>query len=557
MKYSSKNEPLVCMQTQSTCYKGTRKMTIKGVLWHSTGANNPTLKRYVQPSDIKPDADTYSKEKWLEVLGKNTYKNDWNHIEREAGLNCWIGKLADGTITTVQTMPWDFRPWGCGSGKNGSCNDGWIQFEICEDGLTDAEYFNKAYTEACELTAYLCKKYNIDPTGTVTHNGVTVPTILCHKDSHKLGLGSNHGDVDNWFPKHKKSMETVRTDVAALLKSSGAAETTIKQLYRVRKSKDDSKSQLGAYSILQNAINRCNEAGVGYHVFDSAFNVVYSYVAPSIKEEVKEVAVYDLDYPNKVKIIDKTIQRTNMDCTKAINKILSYNADFDIEIAKAFFKLAPRYHIDPLMAIAQSILETGWFKYEQSAVTADQHNYCGMGVVTNGIKGAAFDTIEDGVTAQLQHLFAYGCKEILPGDETIIDPRFSLVTRGIAPYWQQLAGRWACPGYDSAKYATPAEAMVAENTYGQKILNIYGRLMDTTATEEDINKYFEIKKPVKEEPKPEESVPVEPDVEPESTPETAPEVDTSDKQATDLASLIFSIIKKLVQMFADLFSKKQ
>lgn len=557
MKYSSKNEPLVCMQTQSTCYKGTRKMTIKGVLWHSTGANNPTLKRYVQPSDIKPDVDTYSKEKWLEVLGKNTYKNDWNHIEREAGLNCWIGKLADGTITTVQTMPWDFRPWGCGSGKNGSCNDGWIQFEICEDGLTDAEYFNKAYTEACELTAYLCKKYNIDPTGTVTHNGVTVPTILCHKDSHKLGLGSNHGDVDNWFPKHKKSMETARTDVAVLLKSSEAAETTTKQLYRVRKSKDDSKSQLGAYSILQNAVNRCNEAGVGYHVFDSAFNVVYSYVAPSIKEEVKEVAVYDLDYPNKVKIIDKTIQRTNMDCAKAINKILSYNADFDIEIAKAFFKLAPRYHIDPLMAIAQSILETGWFKYEQSAVTADQHNYCGMGVVTNGIKGAAFDTIEDGVTAQLQHLFAYGCKEILPDDETIIDPRFSLVTRGIAPYWQQLAGRWACPGYDSVKYATPAEAMAAGNTYGQKILNIYGRLIDTTATEEDINKYFEIKKPVQEELKPEESVPVEPDVEPESTPETVPEVDTSDKQATDLASLIFSIIKKLVQMFADLFSKKQ
>jgi hypothetical protein len=180
-----------------------------------------------------------------------------------------------------------------------------------------------------------------------------------------------------------------------------------------------------------------------------------------------------------------------------------------------------------------------------------------MGVVTNGIKGAAFDTIEDGVTAQLQHLFAYGCKEILPDDETIIDPRFSLVTRGIAPHWQQLAGRWACPGYDSVKYATPAEAMAAGNTYGQKILNIYGRLIDTTATEEDINKYFEIKKPVQEELKPEESVPVEPDVEPESTPETVPEVDTSDKQATDLASLIFSIIKKLVQMFADLFSKKQ
>ena len=102
MKYSASNKPLVCMQTQSTCYKGTSNMTVKGVLWHSTGANNPNLKRYVQPSDTKPAADTYSKDEWLKLLGTNTNKNDWNHIERYAGMNAWIGKLANGTVTTVQ-----------------------------------------------------------------------------------------------------------------------------------------------------------------------------------------------------------------------------------------------------------------------------------------------------------------------------------------------------------------------------------------------------------------------------------------------------------------------
>ena len=55
MKYSKSNPPMKCMMTQSTCYKGTKKMTVKGVLWHSTGANNPTLKRYVQPDDSAPD----------------------------------------------------------------------------------------------------------------------------------------------------------------------------------------------------------------------------------------------------------------------------------------------------------------------------------------------------------------------------------------------------------------------------------------------------------------------------------------------------------------------
>ena len=221
MKYSSTNRPLECMMTQSTCYKGTSTMTVKGVLWHSTGANNPNLRRYVQPDD-----NAANRAELLALLGTNGNRNDWNHINRQAGLNCWIGKLADGTVTTVQTMPWNYRPWGCGSGNKGSCNNGWIQFEICEDGLNDATYFNKVYKEACEITAYLCKIFNIDPNGTVNMNGVSVPTILCHADSHALGLGSNHGDVNHWFPKFGKSMATARADVAALMKTSGSVAPT-------------------------------------------------------------------------------------------------------------------------------------------------------------------------------------------------------------------------------------------------------------------------------------------------------------------------------------------
>lgn len=212
MKYNENNKPLQCMMTNSTCYKGTRTMQVKGILWHSTGANNPNLKRYVQPSACDPNYNQL-----MQLLGKNTGGNDWNHTEHQAGLNCWVGKLADGSVTTIQTMPWNYRPWGCGSGKNGSCNNGWIQFEICEDALNDRDYFNKVYKEACEITAYLCKMFNIDPHGTVKYGNINVPTILCHQDSYQLGLGSNHGDVLHWFPKFGKTMNDVRNDVATLL----------------------------------------------------------------------------------------------------------------------------------------------------------------------------------------------------------------------------------------------------------------------------------------------------------------------------------------------------
>ena len=282
MKYNSNNKPLVCMQTNSTCYKGTRTMTVLGVLWHSTGANNPNLKRYVQPSSNDANYDQLMK-----LLGKNSYGNDWNHIEHQAGLNCWIGKLADGTVTTVQTMPWNYRPWGCGSGSKGSCNSGWIQFEICEDALTDKSYFDKVYNEGVEITAYLCKMYNLDPKGTVTVNGVKVPVILDHATSYKLGMGGNHGDVQHWFKKYGKTLDDVRNDVAKLLSADSGSTTTTpttpapstptekKTLYRVRKSWKDAASQKGAYSVLENAKKCCDQAGAGYYVFDEDGNVVY------------------------------------------------------------------------------------------------------------------------------------------------------------------------------------------------------------------------------------------------------------------------------------------
>ena len=380
MKYNNTNKPLICMMTNSTCYKETGRMAVKGILWHSTGANNPWLKRYVQPSDNASD-----KAELLAKLGKNQYKNDWNHISVEAGLNAWIGKLANGTVATVQTMPWDYRPWGCGSGRRGSCNNGWIQFEICEDALTDKAYFEAVYKEACELTAYLCKMFSLNPKDSVSFNGVSVPVILCHQDSYKLGLGSNHGDVYNWFNKYGKTMDNVRNDVAALMTSSGtiipnstttttpinssssclgkgdegpeveqlqknliklgyscgswgadgdfgndtkkavikfqkehglsadglvgpltqaAIKTALEKLtpvskptsstneiYRIRLSWDNPASQIGAYRILENAINTCKAANGNYKVFNSKGEIVYSASEASTPSEIKPVEI--------------------------------------------------------------------------------------------------------------------------------------------------------------------------------------------------------------------------------------------------------------------------
>lgn len=158
---------------------------------HSTGANNPSVARYVPGDD---------------VIGRNQYGNDWDRPGLEKCAHAFVGRFADGLVGTVQTLPWNRRGWHCGREKNGSANDTHISFEICEDGLEDASYFKAVYQEAVELTAMLCRDYNLDPLA----EGV----VICHQEGYRRGIASNHGDVLHWFPKFGKTMDDFRADVA-------------------------------------------------------------------------------------------------------------------------------------------------------------------------------------------------------------------------------------------------------------------------------------------------------------------------------------------------------
>lgn len=192
-----------CILTKNKCYITGYNINVKGIMWHSTGANNPNLWRYVQPDDGK--------------LGNNPYGTDWNQYTPGGTSVCvhaFIGKDKNGTVCTYQTLPWNMRGWHGG----GSSNESYIGFEICEDGLNDRDYFNKVYKEACELTAYLCKEFNLDPKG----NNV----IICHQDGYRLGIATNHGDVYHWFNKFGKTMDDVRNDVAALIGQSSSGSSS-------------------------------------------------------------------------------------------------------------------------------------------------------------------------------------------------------------------------------------------------------------------------------------------------------------------------------------------
>ena len=196
---------LNCLLTANRCYQAGRVIKPKGVMVHSTGANNPNLRRYVQPVSTTPDRAGL-----LARLGTNPNGNHWNRAGLNVCVHGFIGRLADGSVAAVQTLPWDRRGWHAGNGSSGrSANDSHISFEICEDGLDDPDYFARAYRAAVELTAMLCREYGLDPLA----DGV----VICHQEGYRRGIASNHGDVLHWFPRFGKSMDDFRADVAAEL----------------------------------------------------------------------------------------------------------------------------------------------------------------------------------------------------------------------------------------------------------------------------------------------------------------------------------------------------
>ncbi len=204
-----------CLMTHSKCYlasdteknfpNGKKMAVCTGIAVHDTGAGNPNLLRYVQPHE-----SDYNYDEMIELLGKNANKNDCNHSGRVAGVHAFIGKLADGSVATVEVLPYDQCCWGVGSGELGSYNynpNARIQFEICDDGYKSEGYFNRVMREAQEYCAYLCKMFNLDPR----------VQICSHHGAHLEGYGCNHGDIDIWLSKFNKNMDWFVSEVTRIM----------------------------------------------------------------------------------------------------------------------------------------------------------------------------------------------------------------------------------------------------------------------------------------------------------------------------------------------------
>ena len=203
--------------------------------------------------------------------------------DRNASAHYFVG--FDGEIW--QSVEDKNIAWHCGASiyKHGECrNANSIGIELCVRkkntaslGATDKDwYFEDATVEAAaELTRYLMEKYNVPASHVIRHYDVTGK--IC--------------------PNPYVYNTTAHTwDEFKNMVSGSAGASQPQRLYRVRKSWEDTKSQIGAFSSLDNAKKACTD---GYSVYDWNGKAVYSTVAAggtdaaTPGEDATEKAIWD------------------------------------------------------------------------------------------------------------------------------------------------------------------------------------------------------------------------------------------------------------------------
>ena len=189
------------------------------------------------------------------------FADRWNRPGLEVAVHAVIG--TGGRV--YQCLPWHFRGWHAG----GSANDTHIGVEMtepaclrytggasftCSDLNAARDHCRKTYDTAVELFAMLCEKYGLNP----------MTAILSHAEGAAKGIASNHADPEHLWRGlgMDYTMDGFRR----------AVQAKMSPLYRVRRSRDDAKSQLGAYRSKEGAVKACPE---GYGVYDAAGNEGY------------------------------------------------------------------------------------------------------------------------------------------------------------------------------------------------------------------------------------------------------------------------------------------
>lgn len=195
-------------------------------------------------------------------------------------------------------------------------------------------------------------------------------------------------------------------------------------------------------------------------------------------------ALWDYANATEANLGETSIMGTSVATADQLNALLlSVNpqaAEY-LHLSEIFLEEGEKEGVRGDGAFCQSLIETGYFRFGGD-VRPGQHNYAGLGAV-GGVPGLSFADDRTGIRAQIQHLKAYA--SAAPLQQECVDPRYGYVSKGCAPTFEQLSGKWAVPGYTG--HASLEAARAAKDSYGDHIAQLIERAvkMETATSQPD------------------------------------------------------------------------
>ena len=218
---------------------------------------------------------------WILVSSSTTPAEQYTRATVNGNMNDVRVHYYVDDVCAWQNLPLTLKGWHAADGQgNGNCRT------VAIECIMSAKYNEKdkqSEDNCAKLAAALLKKFGLGINSLYTH-------------SHWMNVrDGKKGTVDelNVMPNRTKNCpayilphwqqfkalvakylgEPISTQPTAPAKTEPTTDGKLSSLYRIRKTWEDAKSQIGAYTILNNAVNACVE---GYSVFDLDGVVVFT-----------------------------------------------------------------------------------------------------------------------------------------------------------------------------------------------------------------------------------------------------------------------------------------
>ncbi len=214
----------------------------------------------------------------------------------------------------------------------------------------------------------------------------------------------------------------------------------------------NSAEKIAEINVIEEASESSEKTSVGY--------------STAVTPETMTIMGYEeIDVDKAITFIIGLIGEDNVDKIKLNGSSLNFHISNTNKAAKA-------ENVNAYFVLAQQLLETGIFTFENSSVKPEYYNFAGLGATDKDPKPNKFFSNYEGQLAQVQHLKGYATTDAL--NEECKDQRFSLLAnkRGSAINAAELSNKWA-----------------SKAEYGKLLAEMYNRFHTTEVNSVIVSKY--------------------------------------------------------------------